>query len=102
MRRVGVTSYERDHAQKVSAIHRRRCRCSCVFILIFSPNLGEYSGVSTGQLVATWRGSKWLPVSSCSVRVLSHSPKANASGWKYIITDENTKIISRFTPHAPV
>jgi hypothetical protein len=26
--------------------------------------------------------------------------KANALGWKYIITDENTKIISRFTPPA--
>jgi hypothetical protein len=40
----------------------------------FSPNLGEYSGVSTGQLVTIWHRSKWLPVSSCSVRVFSHNP----------------------------
>ena len=43
--------------------------------ITFWPNVGGCFGVSTGRPAATWRGSKWPPVSSCSARVLSHSPK---------------------------
>src|SRR5215475_14833126 len=42
--------------------------------ITFSPNLDGCCGVLTGQPAATWRGLKWPPVSSCFVRVLSHSP----------------------------
>ena len=42
--------------------------------IIFLPNLVGYSGALTGPLATTWHGSKWLLVSYCSARVLSHSP----------------------------
>src|SRR5918997_5719320 len=64
---------KRPNAARVGRGWARFATLSSV-VIIFSPNLGGYSGVSTGRLVTTWRGSKWLPVSSCSVRVLSHSP----------------------------
>jgi transposase len=41
----------------------------------FSLNSAECSGASTVRLAPTWRGLKWLPVSSCYARVLSHSPR---------------------------
>jgi transposase len=38
------------------------------------PNAGGCCGALTGRLAAPGRGSQWPPGSSCSARVLSHSP----------------------------
>jgi transposase len=64
---------QRPHAAWAS-LGSARCAMPSSVAIIFLPNLGGYAGVSTGQPATTWHGSKWLPVSSCSAQVLSHSP----------------------------
>jgi hypothetical protein len=47
-------------------------------------SLGGCSAGSIARRGATWDGSNWPHVSSCSVRVLSHSPKPRRAGPKQV------------------